>query len=174
LPFDLHYPTNASFDNVWPSKKSRRIFMFPNLVRFIMAQDVGYDQSWAILKCSPSFQLDFQPDSHNENQLTPLHVRIKLKIDLKFSHEWEPIMRTNSNLYIQFFLENQTSSFIALKYGFWSLCISCWVLLLFLLRWVVALLLLILLFSHCFFSLHVVTILLSSHMVLLFSCDEVI
>jgi hypothetical protein len=56
-----------------------------------MVQDVRYDQYWAILKCSPSFQLDFQPDSHNENQLTPLHVRIELKINLKFSHEWERI-----------------------------------------------------------------------------------
>jgi len=59
-----------------------------------MVQDVAYDQSWAILKCSPIFQLDFQLDSHNENQLTPLHVRIKLKINLKFSHEGELIMRT--------------------------------------------------------------------------------
>jgi hypothetical protein len=62
-----------------------------------MVQDVAYDQSWAILKCSHSFQLDFQPDSHNENQLTPLHVRIKLKIDFRFSASmstWEMMIES--------------------------------------------------------------------------------
>jgi hypothetical protein len=41
------------------------------------------NQCWMVLKCS----LDSQFGSRNENQLTPSHVRITLKIDFRFSHE---------------------------------------------------------------------------------------
>lgn len=44
------------------------------------------NQCWMVLKCS----LDSQFGSRNENQLTPSHVRITLKIDFRFSHEWKP------------------------------------------------------------------------------------
>jgi hypothetical protein len=49
-------------------------------------------------------------DSHNENQLTPLHVRIGLKFDLWFSHEWKRIMRTSFFSFF-FFLKNWIDSF---------------------------------------------------------------
>ncbi len=78
------------------------------------------NQCWTVLKCS----LDSQLDSHNENQLTPSHVRIKLKIDFRFSHEWNQIMKTDSNLYIYIYLENRIGSLIELTSNSQNLCIS--------------------------------------------------
>jgi len=46
------------------------------------------------------------------NQLTLLNVRTRLKIDLKFSHDWKLIQ-----MYIYLFLENWASFFIELRSG---------------------------------------------------------
>ncbi len=107
-----------------------------------------------LLKCS----LDSQLGSGNENQLTPSHVRIKLKINFRFSHEWKPVMKTGSNF---IFGEPDRFSNRELISNPQNLCISCWLLLSFFSLRAATLLLLILPFSHYFYSFHVVAILLT-------------
>jgi hypothetical protein len=92
------------------------------------------------------YRFGFQPSSHNdnENRLTLLHVRTKLRIDLRFPHEWEPVQIYTHIYYIfgepnQFkfihiyiiFLENQTGSLVELRFIFQNPCISYWFLLFF-------------------------------------------
>jgi hypothetical protein len=48
--------------------------------------------------------LGFQPNSHNENQLIPLHVKTRLKIDLKFS------LNENQFKFIHIYFENENRS----------------------------------------------------------------
>ncbi len=42
-------------------------------------------------------------------------MKIGLKIDLSFSHNWKLVMKTDSNVYILFFLKNWVNSLIELK-----------------------------------------------------------
>jgi len=67
-------------------------------------------QLWLMLGSSRIIACSSWFNFHNENQLTPLHVRIGVKINLMFSHECEMVMRINSFLF--FILKNQISSFI--------------------------------------------------------------
>jgi hypothetical protein len=156
-------------DNVWPSKKSRRIFMFPNLVRSTMVQDVSYDQrGWVVLKCSSRLLTQFSQwkpidtftcenwtDNRSQvlNEWEPI-MRINSSLYTYTFLEWEPIARTNSNLYIYIFLENWPGFFIELRYGSQSL----WLLLLFLSCWGTALLLVLFLFSHYYSSFIIIII----------------
>jgi hypothetical protein len=115
------------------------------------------NQCWAVLECWLGSQLG----SQNENQLTLLHVRTKIKTKFRFSYNWEPVVRTDSNLYIYIylhFLENRTSSLIELISNSQSSLYHLLVPLVLVLTWG------LLLFSNYYFS----------HIVLLFLCDEVI
>jgi hypothetical protein len=66
---------------------------------------------WAVLKCWPGSH----PGSHNEDPLTLLNVRTRLKTDLRFSHDRKPVMRSSSNVCI--YMDNRTYSLIELRSG---------------------------------------------------------
>ncbi len=117
---------------------------------------VGLNQCWGVFDCSPDFQSGSQLNFHNKNWLASLHVRIRVKIDLKFSHEWKMFIKTDSNIYI--YGESNRFSHKT-RSSFQSLCITwCCVLLVVLLSRVVTFLLLLLFY----------------HMVVLFWHDEII
>jgi hypothetical protein len=80
-----------------------------------------------ILKCPPGSWPGSQLDSHNENQLIFSQVRMGVRINLRFSHEWEPIMRISSIIYIYIYIynfyfilfwENWTGSLIYFTFSF--------------------------------------------------------
>ncbi len=60
-------------------KVSRSMQMVSTKVR-------GSNQCWAILKCSVGSPLGSQLNSQNEKTLTLLHVRIRVRTNLRFSH----------------------------------------------------------------------------------------
>jgi hypothetical protein len=67
---------------------------------------MSLDHCGAVLKCSSSPQSGFQTDSHSENQLIHLQVRIGERIRpqvLTVQYSLELVMRMDSNLHFFFF-----------------------------------------------------------------------
>jgi len=144
---------------------------------------VGSYRCWAVLKCWPGSQ----PGSHNENQFTPF-----LKCENRNENRPQVLTwsRTGSkNVYIYIFLENRTGSLIELRsgsqsslyhlIGFLWFFFSRGTIIILLSLLLLLFFLLLLLFSHYYCSLFIGITLLCitvyfSHMVSLFSCDEVI
>ncbi len=65
----------------------------PVEVKNLFQVQESLNQCWTVLKCLSGSGLG----SRNENQLTPLHVRIKLKIDFRFSASmstWEMMIES--------------------------------------------------------------------------------
>jgi len=67
----------------------------------------------------PRFSIRWEPiDTFKcENRLTLLNVRTELQTDLRFSPDREPVIRTDSNVYMYTFLENRTGSLTEIKSG---------------------------------------------------------
>jgi hypothetical protein len=161
------------------SIKSNLTFFFVFLLHFI---SFHFCLSWwafrPVLDGSQNVHLVFNsilnPDPHNENRLTPLHVRTRLKTDLRLSHErnrsWKSVQNFILFLFYFYFIfyfyffpsKNQISSFIESRSSFQILYITCWLLLLFFSRGATSLFVLLLLFSFAlyYFSLFIVITLL--------------
>ncbi len=147
------------------------------------------DPCWAVLKCWPDSRPGSQPDSHHENRLTHFNVRTQLETDLRFSHDREPVQmythihigepdrfshRTGirfSEFCVSFTGSSCSSSHLGLLLFFFT-AVTVLPLLLFSLYWYYSSL-----YYYYFFPIALILfllLLLFSHMVLLFSCDDVI